>query len=308
VGTYIVKKSKNSHTLQSREQQQEKQNQYQQQMLQNTRGTKQIQRQAESLMKARINVMLDNIFNEIAEIKDVERETVLKVFRNYVTSSKMDEGVSHVLYSWIDMYDYIYDDDKSSSNGSDDGNHKNYDEKEETKSKSSKAVNKSSVENNHDNVVHRRKDSNTKVIQRESAASNGNCSGDDLTSTAATTTTANSKTAKNSNVSDSKVEYTNYEDAMDSFRSLLCRRCYVYDCNIHGILPQPSLKLQTQLALQKEIDKEKEELLLASQPSLSSSSLYSSSISQQNNNIDVKQQHQQNVPTIESMPIIFTKQ
>ncbi len=43
-----------------------------------------------------------------------------------------------------------------------------------------------------------------------------------------------------------------YTDVMDSYRNLFCRRCFVYDCNIHGNLVQPNLNIQTFLALKKE--------------------------------------------------------
>ncbi len=47
----------------------------------------------------------------------------------------------------------------------------------------------------------------------------------------------------------SNIQYT---DVMDSYRNLFCRRCFVYDCNIHGNLVQPNLNIQTFLALRKE--------------------------------------------------------
>ena len=43
-----------------------------------------------------------------------------------------------------------------------------------------------------------------------------------------------------------------YLDAMDTYRPLFCRRCFVYDCNMHGNLNKPSLELQGELAVQKE--------------------------------------------------------
>ena len=43
-----------------------------------------------------------------------------------------------------------------------------------------------------------------------------------------------------------------YLDAMDSFRHLFCRRCFVYDCNRHGIVVQSNLELQTTLAIRNE--------------------------------------------------------
>jgi len=45
-----------------------------------------------------------------------------------------------------------------------------------------------------------------------------------------------------------------YESIMDSYRDLLCRRCFTYDCNIHGNLPKAKLRLLGELAVQKELD------------------------------------------------------
>jgi len=45
-----------------------------------------------------------------------------------------------------------------------------------------------------------------------------------------------------------------YGDVMDSFRHLFCRRCFVYDCNRHGIVAQSNLELQTTLAIRKETE------------------------------------------------------
>ena len=44
----------------------------------------------------------------------------------------------------------------------------------------------------------------------------------------------------------------NYLDAMDTYRPLFCRRCFIYDCNMHGNLSKPSLELQGEIAVQKE--------------------------------------------------------
>ena len=46
-----------------------------------------------------------------------------------------------------------------------------------------------------------------------------------------------------------------YGDMMDSFRHLFCRRCFVYDCNRHGIVAQSNLELQTTLAMRNEKEK-----------------------------------------------------
>ena len=45
-----------------------------------------------------------------------------------------------------------------------------------------------------------------------------------------------------------------YETIIGSYRDLLCRRCFTYDCNIHGNLPKANLGLLGELAVQKEID------------------------------------------------------
>ena len=45
-----------------------------------------------------------------------------------------------------------------------------------------------------------------------------------------------------------------YDSAIDSYRELFCRRCFTYDCNIHGNLPKPNLDLLGELATQKEKD------------------------------------------------------
>ncbi|KAL7470905.1 hypothetical protein ACHAXS_011203 [Conticribra weissflogii] len=45
---------------------------------------------------------------------------------------------------------------------------------------------------------------------------------------------------------------TSYENVMDSYRNLLCRRCFTYDCNLHGNLPKPNLELLGELAVLKE--------------------------------------------------------
>ena len=45
-----------------------------------------------------------------------------------------------------------------------------------------------------------------------------------------------------------------YESIMDSYRDLLCRRCFTYDCNLHGNLPKADLNLLGELAVQKKLD------------------------------------------------------
>jgi SET domain/CXC domain len=47
---------------------------------------------------------------------------------------------------------------------------------------------------------------------------------------------------------------TTYSDAMDTYRPIFCRRCFIYDCNMHGNLSKASLELQGELAIQKERD------------------------------------------------------
>ena len=49
-------------------------------------------------------------------------------------------------------------------------------------------------------------------------------------------------------------EITSYLDAVDTYRNLLCRRCFIYDCNAHGSLDKPSLDLQGELAVRKELE------------------------------------------------------
>ena len=58
---------------------------------------------------------------------------------------------------------------------------------------------------------------------------------------------------------------TSYEEVMDSYRNLFCRRCFIYDCNVHGNISKPSIELQGELAVQREKEGfwEKEELLPA---------------------------------------------
>ncbi|KAL9188870.1 hypothetical protein ACHAXT_011360 [Thalassiosira profunda] len=45
-----------------------------------------------------------------------------------------------------------------------------------------------------------------------------------------------------------------YESIANSYRDLHCRRCFTFDCNIHGNLPKANLDLLSELAVQKERD------------------------------------------------------
>ncbi|KAL7482868.1 hypothetical protein ACHAW6_008523 [Cyclotella cf. meneghiniana] len=49
-----------------------------------------------------------------------------------------------------------------------------------------------------------------------------------------------------------KEDPASYEEAVDSYRDLFCRRCFTYDCQIHGNLPKSNLQLLGELAMQKD--------------------------------------------------------
>ena len=40
-----------------------------------------------------------------------------------------------------------------------------------------------------------------------------------------------------------KPEAGTYSNIIDTYRQLFCRRCFTYDCNIHGNLPKPNSSL-----------------------------------------------------------------
>lgn len=45
---------------------------------------------------------------------------------------------------------------------------------------------------------------------------------------------------------------TKFQTAMDSYRNLWCRRCYTYDCNLHGLQDKQSPNIQLEQAVRKE--------------------------------------------------------
>jgi hypothetical protein len=51
-----------------------------------------------------------------------------------------------------------------------------------------------------------------------------------------------------------KSDRSQYEEAMSSFRDLFCRRCCIYDCNLHGLAENYDPGLQGELALQSELN------------------------------------------------------
>jgi hypothetical protein len=54
------------------------------------------------------------------------------------------------------------------------------------------------------------------------------------------------------NESSTKDSHLLFLDTMDSYRKLWCRRCYVYDCNLHAVHDKMSHDVQQKLALRKE--------------------------------------------------------
>ena len=61
-----------------------------------------------------------------------------------------------------------------------------------------------------------------------------------------------SKSSKYDDKCKSKTKVLEYEELMDSYRNLFCRRCFTYDCNFHGNLEKPNIELQGELAVLKE--------------------------------------------------------
>lgn len=45
---------------------------------------------------------------------------------------------------------------------------------------------------------------------------------------------------------------SDYLGVVDSFRQCFCRRCFTYDCNMHGCQKKPDLTIQGELAIEKE--------------------------------------------------------
>lgn len=62
------------------------------------------------------------------------------------------------------------------------------------------------------------------------------------------------ETNKSKNNSDTP-KAVSYDNIIDTYRDLFCRRCFTYDCNVHGNLPKANLNLLGELAVQKEQEK-----------------------------------------------------
>ena len=159
---------------------------------------------------AKGDLILSNLFELIAQIKDFKVSQVQEIYKNYMTTISSSSSRNS----------------NSRRNINKNKNKKNYD--------NSDALSNQASKNEQNNKGKRDDDNNNNNGEKQQQ--NGN------------------KIVKNSNVMNDKGKHTiHYEDAMDSFRALFCRQCFVYDCNIHGNLPPANLTLQTNLAIEKEL-------------------------------------------------------
>jgi len=94
----------------------------------------------------------------------------------------------------------------------------------------------------------------TKILKGQNIGANGNGTESSNGEKNNTGTITSLPTILNSEMTSNGI--VPYEGIMDSFRHLFCRRCFVYDCNRHGIVPQNNLELQTALAIRKETEGE----------------------------------------------------
>jgi len=89
-------------------------------------------------------------------------------------------------------------------------------------------------------------------------------------------------------VKNSDAEKTmSYEHIMDSYRDLFCRRCFTYDCNMHGNLPKPNIELQGELAVQKEYEGHWGEIDGNSKPGAMTKSLENNQTKPQNQTVAI---------------------
>jgi hypothetical protein len=78
---------------------------------------------------------------------------------------------------------------------------------------------------------------------------------------------------KNEASSEKKAPKAPYLAAVDSYRECFCRRCFIYDCNMHNNLVKPDLQLQAELAIAKwKVEEEQETDVPASKKKSSTSS------------------------------------
>ena len=145
------------------------------------------------------NLILSNLYGQIAKYHDVEKSTVNEIYESFFYSTHLEDA-------------------NSKNHNSDDNNNNNDDEKLGGDDTTTNAMSKNSDLCN---------------LIKNKEKSNGQDEG--------------------------KTKQTRYEDAMDSYRSLFCRRCFIYDCNLHGNFAAPDLKIQTELAIEKEFKLEEEE-------------------------------------------------